>query len=403
MLRQLFSRALQWRRLATAALGAPAPDEELGNVLREQAPVIWLLGKVQAGKTSIVHAITGDPAAVIGNAFQPCTRASRIYDFPPALPVVRFLDTRGLEEIDYDPTDDLALFEPHAHAIVAVARALDPAQDALLAILRTLRQRHPDWPVVLAQTRLHEGYADGGDHPPYTELLQTPALANLRRALQLQAESFQALPGRGAVTAVPIDLTRPEDGFTDSNYGLTALLNALDAAGSEARGGMMRQLARASSQRQLARIHPQIIAYATAAGVSDLAPVAGLFAVPTVQGRLLYLIARHYGQAWTRQSLRQFFACLGAGTMLGIGAGFGARQLGKLIPLYGQWLGSAAAGSASAAITYALGRAACHYFQHRATGVLDPTAVAAEYRGALQSAYGQFRLVGQSRSDSSPT
>ena len=32
-------------------------------------PVFWLLGKTQAGKTSLIRAITGSDAAEIGNGF----------------------------------------------------------------------------------------------------------------------------------------------------------------------------------------------------------------------------------------------------------------------------------------------------------------------------------------------
>ena len=60
------------------------------------SPVLWLLGKVQSGKTSIVRAFTGSDEATIGNGFTPATRTARLFAFPPEAPVLRFLDTRGL-------------------------------------------------------------------------------------------------------------------------------------------------------------------------------------------------------------------------------------------------------------------------------------------------------------------
>src|SRR6266511_2874052 len=45
-------------------------------------PVIWLFGKVQAGKTSIIHDLTGAERAQIGSGFAPCTRWAARYDFP---------------------------------------------------------------------------------------------------------------------------------------------------------------------------------------------------------------------------------------------------------------------------------------------------------------------------------
>jgi hypothetical protein len=67
------------------------------NSARERAqttaPVVWLLGKTGAGKTAIP--LTGDPRAVIGEGFEPCTRTAAFYDVPAEAPLLRFLDTRG--------------------------------------------------------------------------------------------------------------------------------------------------------------------------------------------------------------------------------------------------------------------------------------------------------------------
>src|SRR2546428_3645655 len=43
-------------------------------------PVIWLFGKVQAGKTSIIRALTGAERAQIGSGFAPCTRWAARYE-----------------------------------------------------------------------------------------------------------------------------------------------------------------------------------------------------------------------------------------------------------------------------------------------------------------------------------
>ncbi len=62
------------------------------------APVLWLLGKTQAGKTSIVAEMTGQGHDEIGRGYRPMTQESRIYAFPPEQPALRFLDTRGLAD-----------------------------------------------------------------------------------------------------------------------------------------------------------------------------------------------------------------------------------------------------------------------------------------------------------------
>jgi len=75
------------------------------------APVIWLFGKVQSGKTSIIRALTGAERAQIGDGFKPCTRWAARYDFPNSdFPLAVFLDTRGLGEAGYTPQEDLAAF-----------------------------------------------------------------------------------------------------------------------------------------------------------------------------------------------------------------------------------------------------------------------------------------------------
>jgi len=88
------------------ASGVETKIEEIKQKL--PTPVFWLLGKTQAGKSSLIRALTGNTAAEIGNGFQPCTKLSQFYDFPSGShPIIRFLDTRGLGELAYDPKEDL--------------------------------------------------------------------------------------------------------------------------------------------------------------------------------------------------------------------------------------------------------------------------------------------------------
>ena len=139
-----------WEQLRAALLEPKVDNELLEQSLREArvrmpVPVLWLLGKTQAGKTSIIRALTGSAAAEIGNGFQACTRNSRFYDFPDEVPVVRFLDTRGLGEVSYDPDDDIHYCESQAHLLIAVMKVADINQAAVFEVLHTIRQRHPEW------------------------------------------------------------------------------------------------------------------------------------------------------------------------------------------------------------------------------------------------------------------
>ena len=71
-----------WSRLREALLNPSVDAVKLDEALREARtrqplPVVWLIGKAQAGKTSIIRALTGSETAKIGNGFQPCTRTAR--------------------------------------------------------------------------------------------------------------------------------------------------------------------------------------------------------------------------------------------------------------------------------------------------------------------------------------
>lgn len=378
-----------WQRLIDAALRPERvgiDPEELNRQARDVAPVLWLVGKVQSGKTSLIRALTGDPAAEVGTGFRSCTRSARVYDFPDDAPLVRFLDTRGLGEAGYDPAADLAVLSGRAHMIVAVARAMDLHQEAVLAPLRQVRRTHPDWPVLLVQTCLHEGYPAGQDHPPYEALDRSPGLEDLQRCRSEQAQAFRALPGTGPVAVVAVDFTPEEEGFEPSLYGLDALLAALERLAPGRLSAILADLRRPVDDPRRQRARPHILSYAGVAAASDAVPLMGLVSVPALQGKLLHSLGRIYGVEWDRRSLAAFLAALGSGTLAGLGLSHGARQLAKLVPGYGQTAGAAAAATASFVVTYALGHAACHYLVRLHEGGDATAGVERAYRDALREA-----------------
>jgi uncharacterized protein (DUF697 family) len=379
---------------------------EDGDVLehaRSLAPVVWLIGKVQSGKTSIIRAITHSTDAEIGNGFRPCTRTSRVYEFPSEVPVIRFLDTRGLGEANYDPTEDLAYSEGCAHLVLATMRAMDPQQGAVVHVLEQVRRRHPGWPVVVAQTTLHEAYSPGQGHTlpyPFDPKAPPAAIASipveLMRALAYQRTLLANLPGRSPPVFVPVDLTKPEDGLSPSDYGLDELAEALAGA---APAGMLAALSAmpgfAADPRARAA-DPIIMGHAMAAAGGDLVPVpvAGALAVTTVQARLLGKLGQLYGIDWDRRAYGELAAALGTGTLLRIASGMGLRQLAKMLPVYGQTAGAAASAAASFALTYALGKAARYYLHRRRLGARDEKGVAEIYRDSLREA---FRMAKERR------
>ena len=386
-------------------VGESAPVD--GRMHRDTpAPIVWLIGKVQSGKSSIVRAITGSSQAEIGSGFKACTRTSQIFDFPSSSPILRFLDTRGLGEVDYDPAEDLAFAETKAHLLLITMRAMDTNQAAVAAAAAAVRKRHPMWPVIVVQTCLHEGYAPGQKHIiPYPFNVPIPGnpaspskpssstapdlqiiAPDLQRCLDFQHQQFSRLPGKGLTTFVPVDLTDPDDGLSPADYGWDALADALvHAAPAAMRSAIETMPGVALDQRPLDG-EPMILRYALAAAGSDVVPVAGALAVSAVQARLLQTIARTYGATWDRRTLLEFASALGAGAATRMLFGLGARQLAKLIPVYGQTIGTATAAVSSFAITYAIGKAAVHFHRQRRRGrAADGTA--AVYQNALKDAF----------------
>jgi uncharacterized protein (DUF697 family) len=365
---------------------------------RRLAPLVWLVGKVQSGKTSIVRALTGASDAEIGAGFRACTKTARIFDFPEAAPIIRFLDTRGLGEAAYDPAADIAYCEDRAHLILAVAKAMDAEQSAVVETVRAARQRHPDWPVVVAQTTLHEGYATGQGHPrpyPFAEEAADKAVPRalpepLTRALAHQRALFGELPGRGPVRFVPIDLTQPGDGFDPVDYGREALISALIAAAPTAVRLALTELPGATAETHARSANAYILGFAAAAGTSDALPVAGVVTVPVLQAAMLRQLAQLHHVTWDRRSYTEFLAALGTGTLIRTASTFGIRQLVKLVPVYGQTVGAATAAAASFAATYAIGKAASYYLAQRKRGA-EAEDLAKVYRDALRDAFGLAR------------
>lgn len=366
-------------------------DAEIAAKAAGTAPVVWLLGKVQSGKSSIVRALTGASAAEIGNGFKACTATARVFDFPADAPAIRFLDTRGLGEASYDPAADIAVAQEQAHLLLVVMKAADAAQDSVIAVAKAARERHPDWPVLVAQTCLHEGYAPGARHPlPYPfDAAGVPTASlpgDLTRTLAWQRERLSALPGTGAIRFVPLDFTQEGDGFEPRLYGLDELRAALAAIAPDAIGGALALGEIASARQRRAEQH--VMGYASAAAAADVVPVAGAVAVPAVQAKMLHSLGEIYAVTWDRRMVGELAGALGAGVLTRIATGFGARQLTKLVPVWGQTAGAAAAAAMSFAATFALGKAAIVYLERKSGGGSGVEGVRQAYEEGLKIALG---------------
>jgi uncharacterized protein (DUF697 family) len=397
-----------WKKLQSVLLDPRIDETALETSLRQareniSLPVLWLLGKTQAGKTSIIRSLTGSETAQIGNGFQPCTRYSQFYDFPGEIPIVRFLDTRGLGEIDYDPTDDIRYCAAQAHLLLAVMKVADPNQQILFEVLHEVRRQHPEWPLLMVQTGLHELYPVAGKHMlpwPYDTEPWPPSLpSELRRALLAQRTMSEKIPGFAPIRWVAVDLTLPEDGFEPPDYGLEGLWQAIE---SLLPLGLQHQLGGEQTVRDLysRTAHQHIVGYTlTAAGLGAL-PVVDLVAVTAIQAKLLHSLAVLYSQRWDTRTVTEFIGLVGTGMATGYLTRMIGRTVTKLIPFLGQTAGAIWGASASGATTYALGKASVYFLNQRKHGLnVDPEVLRRIYAESLETgrAILSERLRGKSK------
>jgi uncharacterized protein (DUF697 family) len=342
---------------------------------RAPLPVFWLFGRTQSGKTSVIKFLTGADEAEIGRGFQPCTRFSRQYQFPTAeAPLLTFLDTRGVDEPGYTLDEDLKLFNDQAHVVVVTVKVLDHGQERVLSCLQRIRQAQPSRPIVLVLTCLHEAYPQQQHPQPYpfeskgsgargqgaeagSQSRETDALtlSPLRRSLEEQRRRFDGLVDR----VVPVDLTRPEEGFEDPNYGgeelKRVLLDVLPAAYRQT------LLTLDEAKRELQDLYsrhvlPHILGYSSLAATAGAIPVPwlDLLALPVIQSRMIYHLAQLYGQPLRGKRFLEIASTLGLAVVLRQAT----REVIKFIPFAGSVAGAALAGAS----TFALGKAFCYYY-----------------------------------------
>ena len=367
-----------WESVWNRAVSPKTNQAELERLLREAKqklppPVIWLLGKAQSGKTSLVQALTGSSRAEIGNGFRPCTRSSRLYSFPDEEGCfLKFLDTRGLGEVDYDPAEDIQRCEDQAHLLVVVMKATDHAQQCVLEPLKAILKRHSQWPVIVLQTALHEGYPSSKmQHVlpyPFTDF-PFPATVphDLARSLSAQRELFADY----RVRFVPVDLTQAEDGLEPADYGLDALWPAIEDALPLGLREMLYQaptVRRALRDEYFRAAHGHVVTYALLAGGAAAfpVPIVDIPLVLTIQAKMFHSVASVYQQPMDAQRMAEFCGTIGLGlTRLLV------RELLKLVPVPG--LGAGISAVYAAASTYALGMALCGYFSRVRRGAVPDT------------------------------
>lgn len=325
-------------------------------------PTLWLLGKTGAGKSSLIRHITGNERITIGNGFRPCTTTSEAYDYPDNNPWVRFLDTRGLDEANYDPEEDLSYCQAQSHALLICARIDDPEQSTLIEALKRIRKKIPTKSVLVIHTASE----------------QITNLSERQRAHQYQLQQIEEAWG-DSLPYILMDLANfnAPIGAESLQQQLIELLPA---------AAHLSEKLRLREEEQLTfNQHKSLIKrYATAAAATDTLPIVGFITVPSIQATLLNKLAKAYELQWSRKDLSAFVGTLGTGFGIQYASHLGLRQLVKLLPVYGQTLGSAGAAAVSFATTYAIGRVACLYlYYQRHQTPLSPEELQKQYRQAF--------------------
>jgi uncharacterized protein (DUF697 family)/predicted GTPase len=348
----------------------PNLDQEIAAIATQvPVPTFWLFGKTQSGKSSLVRFLTGAATAEIGEGFRPCTLTTNEYPFPnDETPLLTFLDTRGVDEPSYDPTEDLRLLDDRANLMVVTMRIRDFAHGRLREALKKIRQANRSRPVILALTCLHE-LDPQQQHPqpyPFDPLRVKPGHVpasepgtvsdELARVVAEQTKQFEGLVDR----VVPIDLTRPEEGYTDANYGGEMLKRVLIESLPQAYRSSFARLEALDvplKELHLRRAMPIILGYSSVAGAAGALPIPflDLVILPGIQARMIHAIGEVSGEPASSQRFLEIATSAG----LGLIAQSAVRQVAKLIPYVGSVVGATLAGAS----TYALGRAFCEYQQ----------------------------------------
>lgn len=372
--------AFWWKSWHPAVVPGDTELEAEVQQLRARTPVptIWMLGKTGSGKSSIVRYLTGAESATIGEGFRPETKASKRFDFPDAGdPLLTFVDTRGLGEVDYEPDEDIERFSRSSELMIVTVRVTDHALECLLGPLRRIRKDAPQRPVILALSCLHEApdsfeISEGED--PFESLPTStvaPAASSTGAGRQSVPVKLQALIDEKLAqfqglhdVVVPIDLTPVEEGFAEPNFGGQRLKHAVLEFLPQAYRQSLLSLNDAdrplTSRQKRARWH--VLASSALAATAGAVPLpwVDIPAVLGIQTHLAIRISKIYDQQITAADWTVLSSAAGSRIALRMGL----RELLKFIPVVGMAVGAAT----SFAFTYALGMTWDWYFASKRRG-----------------------------------
>ena len=351
-----------------------------------------LIGKSQAGKSSIVRGLTGVSAKIIGQGFRPHTQHTQRYAYPnDDLPLLIFTDTVGLGDVQQETSaiitellEELQQENKRARLLILTVKINDFATETLRQVAEKLRQQCPHIPCLLVITCLHEIYPPNLDnHPDYP-----PDLGEISRTLTAIEKDFAGLYDR----SVLIDFTLEEDGYTPVFYGLDALRDSLAALLPEAEARAIYQLLDEEIGQELSNLYKDvarryILAFSVIAGTLAAVPLplATMPVLTTLQVSLVGLLGQLYGQTLTPSQA--------GGLVSAIAGGFLAQAIGRELIKFIPGLGSAIAASWATAYTWALGEGACVYFGDLLGGKKpDPQKIQSVMQDAFKSAQARIKI-----------
>lgn len=366
---------------------------EILQTVRAELPTteVALIGKPQAGKSSIVRGLTGVSDEIVGQGFRPHTQHTERYAYPSAdLPLLIFTDTVGLGDVDQDTeaiiqelVGDLQQQTRRARVLILTIKINDFATNTLRHIAQQLQQRYPEIPCLLAVTCLHEIYPpDIADHPPYP-----PDYEEIQRPFQAMQQVFKGWCDR----ALLIDFTLEEDGYTPVFYGVEALRDALADLLPEAEARAIYQLLDQGAGEKIGNLYRDtgrryILAFATMAAAIAAVPLpfATMPVLTALQVSMVGLLGKLYGQTLTPSQA--------GGVVSAIAGGFLAQAIGRELIKFIPGFGSVIAASWAAAYTWALGEGACVYFGDLLGGKKpDPQEIQLAMQEAFKAAQDRFK------------
>lgn len=389
------------KRIANKTINLFRVDEaqvaEILESVRSQLPTTeaLLIGKPQAGKSSIVRGLTGVGADIVGQGFRPHTQYTERYAYPSEdLPLLIFTDTVGLGDVENNTeaiiqelSQELDQETGKARIIILTVKINDFATDSLKQVALNLRKKYPQIPCLLAVTSLHELYpVDVENHPPYP-----PDLVDVKRAFEEIKSNFVGLYDGTMV----IDFTLEEDGYDPVFYGLDTMVDNLAQLLPEAESKTIYQLLDEKAGSQLSHVYKEVarryilsfsIIAATVAAVP--LPFATMPVLTALEVSMVGLLGQLYGQNVTVSQA--------GGIVSAIAGGFLAQAVGRELIKFIPGFGSVVAASWAAAYTWGLGEGACAYFGDLVGGKKpDPDKIKKVMRNAFQEAKERFKNASQ--------